>query len=89
MEGDNAIVMRGLTTICTNKSVLENIYEDARYLAMRFRSLSASCVQRRANTAAHSLAHFAKFIDEDYVWLEEPPPPAREALYLDSHVADV
>lgn len=34
---------------------------------------------------AHSLAHYAKHLDEDIVWLEDSPPPALEALYLDSN----
>ena len=36
------------------------------------------------NSVAHSLAHYARQVDEDTVWLEESPPPALEALYLDS-----
>ena len=33
---------------------------------------------------AHSLARFAGQLSEDYVWLEEQPTPAIEALYADS-----
>jgi len=36
------------------------------------------------NTVAHSLARFARLIDEDIIWMEESPPPAIDALYLDS-----
>ena len=39
--------------------------------------------RRSANNVAHSLARHAKHID-DVVWLEESPPSALEALYLDS-----
>ena len=84
VEGDNVTVMNGLTAVKPDNSLLGNIYEDARCLAMRFRSVSASCVRRSANGVAHSLARFARQLSEDYVWLEEQPTPAIEALYVDS-----
>ena len=68
--------------------MLGNIYEDARYLALKFRKLSASCVRRSANGVAHSLARFAKFVSKEHIWLEEQPPPPPEALYLDASVFD-
>ena len=37
-----------------------------------------------ANNVAHSLSRYARQIDEDIVWLKDSPPPALEALYLDS-----
>ena len=33
---------------------------------------------------AHSLAHNAKNISDDVIWLEDSPPPALDALYHDS-----
>ena len=33
---------------------------------------------------AHSLAHCANVLDEEVVWLEDSPPPARDVLYFDS-----
>ena len=41
-------------------------------------------IQWSANRVAHSLGCYARHIDEDIVWLEDSPPPALEALYLDS-----
>ena len=41
-------------------------------------------VNRNANGVAHSLARYAKNIVDDVVWLEDSPPPALEALYVDS-----
>ena len=79
VEGDNVTIMNGLTIVKPGNSLLGNIYEDARRLAMRFRSVSASCVRRSANGVAHSLARFARQLSEDYVWLEEQPIPAIEA----------
>ena len=40
-------------------------------------------IRRSANGFAHSLARYARHIDEDIVWLEDSPPPALEALYVD------
>ena len=40
-------------------------------------------IRRVANGVAHSLARFARNLREEVVWLEEDPPPALEALYVD------
>ena len=40
--------------------------------------------KRSANTAAHALARYAKDLIEDVVWIEDSPPPAVKAVYLDS-----
>ena len=41
-------------------------------------------IGRCANGVAHSLARYAMHLNEDIVWLEDSPPSAFEALYLDS-----
>ena len=41
-------------------------------------------IRRNANGVAHSSTHYARHLSEDVVWLEDSPPPALEALYLDS-----
>ena len=41
-------------------------------------------IRHITNEVAHSLARFARHLSEDIVWLEDSPPPALEALYLDS-----
>ena len=41
-------------------------------------------IRRSANRVAHSLARYVRHIDNDIVWLEDSPPPALEALYVDS-----
>ena len=43
-----------------------------------------TCVHRDAYSVAHSLARHARNIDNEIVWMEDSPPPALEALYLDS-----
>ena len=46
---------------------------------MEFRAIRLA-----ANEVAHSLARFTRNLREEVVWLEEDPPPALEALYVDS-----
>ena len=84
LEGDNALVMKTISQAQPNFSRLGLIYEDIWCLATGFRSISASCVRRSANGVAHALAKFARLSDNDIVWMEEDPPPAVDALYLDS-----
>ena len=84
LEGDNLSVMRSMSTGSANRSQLGHIYEDIQCLATGLRSFSVNFVKRSANTVAHSLARFARNVDEELVWLEESPPPALEALHFDS-----
>ena len=84
MEGDNANVMNSITSAWADLSRLWNIYDDIRCLAGCLLHVEFHSIRRSANGVAHSLAHYAKHLSEDIVWLEDSPPPALEALYLDS-----
>ena len=84
VEGDNATVMKSISSLRALRSRLGNVYADIHCLAVGSRCLSFGSVKRTANTVAHSLARFARLIDENIVWMEESPPPAIDALYLDS-----
>lgn len=53
-------------------------------LAAGCRCQSFRYVKRSANTVAHSLARYASLIIEDICWMEKSPPPALEALYMNS-----
>ena len=46
--------------------------------------MEISCVRQNANSVAHSLDRYARQVDDDFVWIEESPASALEALYLDS-----
>ena len=37
-------------------------------------------VHSSANFVAHSLAKYARYVDDELIWLEDSPPPAMEAL---------
>ncbi|XP_030962053.1 uncharacterized protein LOC115983486 [Quercus lobata] len=84
LEGDNALVMKMISQAKPERSRLGLIYEDIWCLAAGFRSISYNCIRHSANGVAHSLARFARLLDNEIVWLEEDPPPVVDALYLDS-----
>ena len=84
LEGDNAMVMKVISQAQQDLSRLSLIYEDIWCLAAGFRTITYNCVRRSANSVAHALARFARLLDQEIVWLEEDPPPAMDALYLDS-----
>ena len=65
-------------------SRLGHLYGDVLCLWSGLHAVSVSCVSKSANSVAHSLARFAKGVEDEIVWLEESPPPALEALYFDS-----
>ncbi|KAL0009908.1 hypothetical protein SO802_005016 [Lithocarpus litseifolius] len=84
VEGDNTTVMRSIASAQSDWSRLGNLYDDIRCLAGRLRHVEFHGIRRSASGVAHSLAHFARHLSEDIVWLEDSPQPAVEALYLDS-----
>ena len=84
LEGDNAMVMEVISQAQQDLSRLGLIYEDIWCLAVGFRTITYNCVRRSANSVAHALARFVRLLDHEIVWLEEDPPPAMDALYLDS-----
>ena len=83
LEGDNALVMQTVSQAQPNLFRLGLIYEDIWCLAVGFRSISTNCVRHSVNSVAHALARFARLIDDEIVWMEDPPP-VMDALYLDS-----
>ena len=85
IEGDNATVMNYLSNSRVAQSRLGHLYGDIQCMVAGLHVFSVNCVACSANSAAHSLACFARCIIDEVVWLEESPPPAFEALYFDSH----
>ena len=74
IKGDNAVVMKAISSPRLDRSRLGHIYDDIRTLATGFRSYTIGCVKRSANSVAHSLARFASHLEDELVWLEESPP---------------
>ncbi|KAK9993632.1 hypothetical protein SO802_023335 [Lithocarpus litseifolius] len=82
LEGENATVLKTISYAQPNFSLLVLIYEDIWCLAAGFRSISVNCVRCSANGVTYALARFARLIENEIVWIEEDPPPAADALYL-------
>ena len=83
VEGDNAVVMQTVMAPGAIQSRLGHIIQDIQWLSQGLRWVSFSCVNRGANSVAHVLARYAKHVREDMYWMEDVPPPALNALYLD------
>ena len=84
IEGDNENVMRSVSASGADLSRLGHIIQDIKWLAHGLRWVSFSSIKRGANSVAHSLARYAKTVDEELYWVEDIPLPAVEALYYDS-----
>lgn len=83
VEGNNTTVMQAVSSTHPKLSRLGVIYEDIRCLVAGLRYVSFNCVRCSANFVAHSLARYTSMLGDE-VWLEDLPPLAREALYLDT-----
>ena len=84
IEGDNANVIRAISSPLANKSLLGHVYEDIRSYFGGLHSASISWVRRGGNMIAHLLAQYARNISDEMYWLEDSPPPAVAALDQDS-----
>nr|XP_023887446.1 uncharacterized protein LOC111999548 [Quercus suber] len=84
VEGDNSIVMRAISGSTCHNSWLGHIYDDICVYLNGLQQASISCIKRGGNMVAHSLAKYAKNIDDVVYWIEDSPPPSVEALYQDS-----
>ena len=84
IEGGNVIVMQTISSTLPNLSWLGLVYEDILCITAGLQYVYFSCVRHSANLVAHSLACYASQIDNEIVWMEESPPLAFKALFLDS-----
>ena len=92
IEGDNCFVMNAIISssrMCTNLSRLGHLYEDIGCIISGLQDVSFSCVSHSANVVAHSLARFARSVEDEVVWLEDIPPLALQALYEDSNSIEI
>ena len=84
IEGDNASVMKNIAGSWPRLSRLGHLYADIHCLVSGLHSVHFTCVHRDANSVVHSLARHARNVIEDIIWMEEPHPPALNALYWDT-----
>lgn len=84
VEGDNYVVMKAILSSRIEFSRLGHLYEDVKCMATGITTLTVSCVHRSTNSVTHSLARFAKTIDDEIVWMEDSPLVALESLYFDN-----
>ena len=81
--------MRAILGLSRHNSLLGHIYDDICVYLNGMQQTSISCIKRGENMVAHSLAKYAKNIDDVVCWIEDSPPLAVEALYQDSlHIID-
>ncbi|XP_075674854.1 uncharacterized protein LOC142644053 [Castanea sativa] len=83
LEGDNVTIMQNIKASRSTLSRLGHLYGDVQCLKSGLHAVSVSCVGRSANSVAHSLAKFAREVEDEFVWVEESLPPALEVLYFD------
>ena len=83
VEDDNVSVMQTILRSQPNGSQLGHLYEDVQCLCAGLRAVSVGWVSYTTNGVAYCLAKYARGLVDESVWLEESPPPALEALYLD------
>ena len=83
IEGDNSNVMRAISSSVANNSLFGHIVDDIRHYISSRQLVAFSCVKRKGNMVAHSLARFARNIVDDLYWMEDEPPPVVDALHHD------
>ena len=84
LEGNNSTVLKSIISLKHNRSRLGHIYEDIQCIAASLRSFEVRFVKCSANSVAHSLAKYARQVENDVVWLEDDSQPAVDALYVDT-----
>ena len=85
IERDNSSVMKAISTMQVDHSMLGNVIGDIHHLIGNLQWVRTECIKRRGNRVAYELAQFARNISHDLFWMEDVPPIAREALYQDSN----
>jgi len=69
IAGDSTTVMKAIHSPQCNMSRLGNVYKDIQWLLRGLGHGEINYVRRNANSVAHSLARYARQVDEDIVWL--------------------
>ena len=81
IEGDNANVIRAISSLEVNQSLLGNVVDDIQQLLYTLHWVDICSTRRGGNKVAHVLAQHARNIPDDMYWIEELPPLTMETLY--------
>nr|XP_023907664.1 uncharacterized protein LOC112019374 [Quercus suber] len=84
IEGDNANVMRSISSPNTDHFLLEHVFKDVHCLIHGLHWMSVSYIKQDANRVAHSLTRYARNVHDEIHWMEDSPPLVVEAIYYDS-----
>ena len=84
IEGDNSSVMKAISALQEDFSLLGNVIGDIHHLIRNLQWVRIECTRHGGNRVTHELAQFARNISQDLFWMEDVPPIAREALYQDA-----
>ncbi|XP_075645764.1 uncharacterized protein LOC142616894 [Castanea sativa] len=87
-EGDNSSVMKAISVLKDDQSMLGNIIGDIHHLIRNLQWARIECTRRGGTRVAHVLAQFARNISDDMYWMEDVPPIARETLYQDANFSN-
>ncbi|KAL0014186.1 hypothetical protein SO802_001255 [Lithocarpus litseifolius] len=88
IEGDNSSVMKAVSNMQEDYSLLGNVIGDIHHLVRNLQWVRIECTRRGGNRVAHELAQFAKNISQDLFWMEDVPPIVRVALFQDANFSD-
>ncbi|KAK9993235.1 hypothetical protein SO802_022938 [Lithocarpus litseifolius] len=88
IEGDNSSVMKVVSAMQEDYSLLGNVIGDIHHLVRNLQWVRIECTRRGGNRVAHELAQFAKNISQDLFWMEDVPPIVRVALLQDANFSD-
>ena len=77
-------IMKYLTVPGAHLSHLGHILEDVKWLYSGLGWMEVRWIGHVVNLVAHSLARYARNVLDYVIWIEDFPPPALEAFYLDS-----
>ncbi|KAK9983651.1 hypothetical protein SO802_033176 [Lithocarpus litseifolius] len=88
VEGDNSSVMKVVSAMQEDYSLLGNVVGDIHHLVRNLQWVRIECTRRGGNRVAHELAQFAKNISQDLFWMEDVPPIVRVTLLQDANFSD-
>ena len=88
IEGDNSFVMKAVSALQDDYSLLGNVIRDIHNLVRNLQWVRSEFTRRGRNRVAHELAQFARNIGQNLFWTEDVPPIAREALYQDANFSN-